>query len=97
MHKLATIIFFTIMTWAAYVGAQTCLVPAPTTPPRANQVIVNCPGDGGLTGCTMYAVSTTGSASPRPKPIGNPKCATACTAGDQAVAIDNGWDDGGLP
>jgi hypothetical protein len=82
---------------AAIAVAQTCLVPAPIAPPRANQIVINLPVDGGTIGCTGYAVTTTGGGSPNSYPVGNAKCSTARQMADQMVANDNGWNDGGAP
>jgi len=76
---------------------QTCIVPSPPAVPRANQITINLPPDGGSQGCTGYAVSPTGGAPPLTYAVGNAKCATARQMADQMVANDNGWNDGGAP
>lgn len=87
----------TIKTLAAlYVVAQ-CLVSAPITAPRANQLIINLPSDGGSQGCTASATSVAGLQPSGVYPIGNAKCSTARQIADQIVANDNGWNDGGTP
>lgn len=89
---------FVLVIIASAIGwAQTCIVPAPAAPPVPVQVVINLPGDGGTAGCTAYAVSTSGGASPRTYAIGNAKCAAAAAFAVQAVANDNGWNDGGTP
>lgn len=86
-----------VLLGGAYAFAQFCVVPAPALPPTAIQVVINLPGDGGTTGCTAYAITTTGKTNPNVYPIGNAKCAAAAAFGLQAVANDNGWTDGGTP
>jgi hypothetical protein len=81
-----------------YVYAQNCIVPAPVKPPKAEQVIIdNFPADGGHIGCRAHATSTTGVVSSNTYALGAAKCLQAKTIGDQIVANDNGWNDGGAP
>lgn len=76
---------------------QTCIIPSPAIPPRAKTVIVTVPGDGGTTGCTFHAVAMGATGAPGEYTMGNAKCATVVAMGDQAIANDNGWNDGGSP
>lgn len=81
----------------AFAQLQTCIVPSPPAVPRANQIVIDLPADGGSQGCTGHAVSTAGGAPPKTYAVGNAKCATARQMADQMVANDNGWNDGGSP
>lgn len=90
---LGYVIFFSGL---AFAQNQTCIVPSPPVPPRAKELVVKLPGDGGTTGCTAFGV-TPGGATPTPVPISNGKCATSVQIADQSVANDNGWNDGGIP
>jgi hypothetical protein len=76
--------------------AQTCIVPAPSSPPLPTQAAVTFPPDGGTVGCTFTAF-TPGGAQANPYPVSNAKCATMVAMAKQAVANDNGWNDGGAP
>lgn len=74
-----------------------CIVPVPTKPPRPREVVIQVPEDGGTTGCTFQARVTDSAKPPGTYPVGNAKCKTVVDMGAQAAAIDNGWDDGGVP
>jgi hypothetical protein len=76
--------------------AQTCIVPAPATPPVPTQLVINLPLDGGTQGCTTYA-NVPGASKASNYALGAAKCATSVGIAKQAAAIDNGWDDGGVP
>lgn len=76
--------------------AQTCIIPAPATPPQPSEFICRLPLDGGSQGCLCRA-TVPGGAQPQDFLIGNAKCATAVAIAKQAAAIDNGWNDGGVP
>lgn len=82
---------------AGYALAQTCIVPAPSAPPKATAFIITLPSDGGTQGCTGHAVVLPNGATPTEYPIGNAKCATVVQMASQAAANDNGWNDGGVP
>lgn len=77
--------------------AQTCIVAAPAAPPVPTALVINIPPDGGGSGCTAYAMVSGVSRAPTVFPIGNAKCAVAVAIALQAAAIDNGWNDGGVP
>jgi hypothetical protein len=86
------------LTCATLAGAQECITPRPAAPPRVDSVTVtDFPSDGGWVGCKIVAVSPGAPASPRKHAIAAAKCKTAKEMGDQALAIDNGWNDGGTP
>lgn len=94
MRKVLTAVLFLS---AGIAIAQTCVVPAPSAAPKAVQVVVKLNPDGGNNGCTGHAVTTASGASPQEYAFGPAKCAVARQFGDQAVANDNGWNDGGSP
>lgn len=82
---------------SALVSAQTCPVPAPSVIPHADSVTVFLPPDGGSQGCTMIAACNGCQGRQSVSPVGNGKCTTVRAMGDQQVANDNGWADGGVP
>lgn len=87
----------TLIILAASVAiAQTCILPAPSAPPRPRECVVVMPTDAGKTGCTIRA-TVPGGAQPTDQSIPNGKCAVAVDMCGQAAAIDNGWNDGGTP
>lgn len=101
-----TIAILTLIAINAYADGNSCIVPAPVAVPVATRVIVILPPDGGFTvlsdggtttGCAISATGTGGTAAPGVYSIGNAKCATASSMGQQAFANDNGWADGGAP
>lgn len=104
---MKTIIAIIALTSAlAHADGNSCIVPAPTAVPTADRVLVLLPKDGGVinlsdggttTGCAISAYGTGGTATPGVYSIGNVKCATAASMGQQAFANDNGWADGGAP
>jgi hypothetical protein len=80
----------------AYAYAQ-CITPRPATPPKANAVEIRFPNtDGGARPCFAFGI-TPGGQPAVGKPVANARCDVAKQIADQAVAIDNGWDDGGTP
>lgn len=81
---------------AGYVYAQ-CSITRPTTPPLATQAVITLPPNGGTVGCTLQAFGLGGTAPATAYPVGNAKCATVVSMAQQAIANDNGWNDGGLP
>lgn len=90
-------IIIAVVAFAAGAVAQTCIVPRPASPPHANIVCVNTPGDGSTTGCTFFASCPGCQGVSTSRPLANAACAVAVQKGDLAVAKDNGWDDGGTP
>jgi len=93
---VATIAAF-ICAWSMYSHAQTCIVPAPSAPPRPRSIEVVFNQDGGCTPCTATAYSPASVKPPTVFALGNAKCNQACAIAEQAVANDNGWSDGGTP
>jgi hypothetical protein len=83
--------------FASLAVAQDCIVPRPSAPPVPVQLVVNLPPDGGTVGCTVHAVATNGPATPNVYAISNAKCSQSVLIARQAVANDNGWNDGGSP
>lgn len=83
----------------AYAQMQTCIIPSPPKPPRPIRLEVTFSNpDGGCTPCTAVAVAAAaGSKTPSPFALTNAKCNQACLIAEQAVAVDNGWNDGGAP
>lgn len=87
---------------AGYAAAQ-CLVPIPPSAPRAETVTIKLNPDGGNlklsdgapASCLMYANGSGVSSSTLGVAIG--KCNVARSMGDQALANDNGYNDGGTP
>jgi hypothetical protein len=93
---MRTLALFAVLA-SALAASQECIVPRPASPPKANQVTITLPPDGGSSGCTAVAVGTNAPASPNAYPFKPAWCAVARQFGDQALAVDNGWNDGGTP
>lgn len=90
--------FIPMMLVASYVVAQTCPVPIPSVPPKAIQAYIRFTNpDGGSRPCEITGVAA-GGQPPKWYPVaqGN-RCDVAKDMADQAVANDNGWNDGGSP
>jgi hypothetical protein len=97
MRFAFNVLFFTALFGVAHALAQECVVPRPPAPPKAAQVIITLPPDGGASGCTAVATAPSAPGAPRAYPFRASWCAVARQFGDQAVAVDNGWNDGGTP
>lgn len=93
---MKTFLLVSVLFVAGYAWAQTCIIPAPPTPPVATQLHCNLPVDGGTAGCTCYGTTPNG-ATPTPVAVSNAKCSQAVQIAKQSVANDNGWSDGGAP
>lgn len=101
------IVILTLAASTTLADGNSCSIPAPAAPPTAERVVVILPPDGGstrlsdggtTTGCAVFATGSGGTnLSPGIYSIGNVKCATAASMGQQAFANDNGWADGGAP
>lgn len=94
---MRTLLAALFVVWAGLAVAQTCIVPAPPAPPRARTLLVFLPEDGGTVGCEVVASGTTPSPVSNRYPVSNAKCAQAVQMASQALANDNGWNDGGTP
>lgn len=95
--KKAILSILVVGSAVAYAQHQSCLVPAPSTPPKATEVVItDFPADGGHIGCKIQGI-TPGGKAPTKQAVSNAKCLQAKLMGDQAVAVDNGWNDGGTP
>lgn len=87
------IAFILFTTWA---NAQECVVPAPVAPPKAIVIQYRFSNpDGGGRPCEGSAVATGAVGAPQWHPIPGAVCDVEKRRADQAVAIDNGWNDGG--
>lgn len=86
--------------FAAVVAAQnqTCLVPSPSAPPKAAELVVKFVNpDGGARPCEVAGL-TPGGRPPVFRPVAQgARCDVAKEMADQSVAMDNGWNDGGSP
>lgn len=96
LHELRVAIIPLVIFVSGLSLAQTCIVPAPSAPPRARKLVVDLPEDGGTVGCLTYGY-TPGGVNPSGHATTNGKCAQAVAIANQDVAIDNGWNDGGIP
>lgn len=99
MHNIITA--FTV----GYMLAQTCIISAPTAPPRPTGMVILPPAidggsitlpDGGTFACVGYANTATG-VPPQLYGTTAAKCKIALGMSDQMAAVDNGWNDGGTP
>lgn len=92
-------LLFSILTLStAYVYAQTCIVPAPATPPKATTAIIKFTNpDGGGFPCEIAATGGGAQQSAFYPVVQAARCNTAKAMADQALAKSNGWDDGGSP
>ena len=87
-----------MLVFAALAYSQTCPQPAPATPPKATGAFIRHTNpDGGARPCDIMG-QVNGGAPAKWYPVaqGN-RCDVAKEMADQAVAKDNGWDDGGAP